>query len=161
MQHSFKAQLQIIGVNPFVFVPDAVLSDIFTQAGKHKGPVPVSGKVNGKPFTQTLVRYKNEWRLYINTTMLPRSPKRIGETLEIQLQFDPMPRDVQMPERFANALQANKKARSVFEQLPASRRKEIVRYLANLKSEEALERNIHRAIRFLLGEERFVGRDKP
>jgi uncharacterized protein YdeI (YjbR/CyaY-like superfamily) len=59
------------------------------------------------------------------------------------------------------ALEKHKKAKFVFDGLPASRRKEIVRYLANLKSEEALERNIVRAINFLLGKERFVGRDHP
>lgn len=38
---------------------------------------------------------------------------------------------------------------------------EIVRYLARLKTEESLEKNIKRAINFLLGNERFVGRYKP
>jgi hypothetical protein len=38
---------------------------------------------------------------------------------------------------------------------------EIVRYLANLKTEKALDTNIDKAINFLLGKERFVGRDKP
>ncbi|MCB0523292.1 MAG: YdeI/OmpD-associated family protein [Saprospiraceae bacterium] len=49
----------------------------------------------------------------------------------------------------------------IFDALPASRRKEIVRYIANLKTEESVERNVSRAIGFLLGKERFIGRDKP
>src|SRR5690606_41266848 len=60
----------IIGVNPFVFVPEDILKAIFEQAGKDKGPIPIKGLVNGKPYTQTLVKYSGEWRLYINMIML-------------------------------------------------------------------------------------------
>jgi len=41
------------------------------------------------------------------------------------------------------------------------RQKEIARYINNLKSEELVEKNIKRAIGFLLEKERFIGRDKP
>ena len=59
------------------------------------------------------------------------------------------------------AIAQNKKAKAVFDTLPASRQKEIVRYIANLKSEESVSRTITRAIQFLLGKARFIGRDKP
>ena len=49
----------------------------------------------------------------------------------------------------------------MFEILTAPRMLEIVRYLATLKSENVLEKNIKRAINFLNGKERFIGRDKP
>ncbi|WP_241003780.1 hypothetical protein [Lactococcus taiwanensis] len=42
-----------------------------------------------------------------------------------------------------------------------SKQLEINRYIAKLKSQEAIERNVARAIGFLLGKNRFVGRDKP
>jgi uncharacterized protein YdeI (YjbR/CyaY-like superfamily) len=58
-------------------------------------------------------------------------------------------------------LRKSKEAKTVFDKLPPSRRKEIVRYLANLKTEEVLKKNIQRAINFLLGKGRFVGRAKP
>jgi hypothetical protein len=35
-----------------------------------------------------------------------------------------------------------------------------MRYINSLKSEEAIERNVERAIKFLLGKKRFVGREK-
>ncbi|WP_207421354.1 hypothetical protein [Desertivirga brevis] len=34
----FTATIEIIGINPFVFVPDDILNSIFEQAGKSKGP---------------------------------------------------------------------------------------------------------------------------
>jgi uncharacterized protein YdeI (YjbR/CyaY-like superfamily) len=59
---------------------------------------------------------------------------------------------------FLRALKENKNAQAVFYRLPASRRNEIVRYLANLKTTASLQKNIQRAIGFLTGVERFVGR---
>jgi len=157
----FSAEIEIIGINPFVFVPDAILHNIFKQAGKDKGYIPINGTIIGKPYKQTLVKYSGEWRLYINTTMLKNSPKRIGETIEITVKFDPESREITPPDNFVKALTENEEAKIVFDGLPASRKSEIVRYLARLKTEEVLEKNIKRAINFLLGNERFIGRDKP
>lgn len=157
----FGAKIEIIGINPFVFIPGDILRELFKRAGKDKGHIPINGTVNGKPYRQTLVKYAGVWRLYINTTMLKNSPKRLGETIEIKINFDPRSREIKPPVSFLKALKANKKAEAVFDDLPAHRKSEIVRYLANLKTPEALERNIERAINFLSGKERFIGRDKP
>lgn len=46
------------------------------------------------------------------------------------------------------ALEANDEARAVFDGLPPSRQKEIVRYIASLKNDESVERNVARAISF-------------
>ena len=91
---SFTAELKIIGVNPYVDVPEDILQKIFMAAKKDKGFIPVSGKVNNVPYRQTLVRFKGEWRLYINTSMLSRSPKRIGEVLKLSDAYDPADRSI-------------------------------------------------------------------
>lgn len=157
----FSAEIKIIGINPYVFVPDEMLEEIFKQAGKNKGYIPVAGTINEKPFRQTLVKYSGHWRFYINTSMLKNSPRRIGEIVEIVIQFDPESRDIEAPELFMKALNANPIAASVFNGLAPSRKFEIVRYLARIKSAKILEDNIARAINFLMGNGRFVGRDKP
>ena len=161
MEYNFKAKIEIIGINPFVFVPENILREIFNQANKEKGYIPIKGLINGKLYKQTLVKYKGDWRLYINTSMLKNSPKHIGETIEISVTYDPESREIISPENFVKALIENPKAKVVFDALPASRKLEIVRYLVRLKTEETREKNIKRAINFLLGKERFVGRDKP
>ncbi len=159
--YNFRAEIEIIGINPFVFVPKDILEQIFKLAGKDKGYIPINGLINNKPYKQTLVKYSGEWRLYINAIMLKNSPKRIGEIIEITINFDPESREIKVPASFVKALTENKNANLVFENLSASRKQEIVRYLVNLKNEETLQKNIKRAINFLLGKERFVGRDKP
>ncbi len=159
--HSFKAKIDIIGINPFVFVPGRILKTIFKQAGADKGPIPIRGTINNKPYQQTLVRYQGDWRLYINTIMLERSPKRIGETIAVTLEFDPSDRTIEPHPRFVKALAKNREAKRTFENLSPSIRKEIVRYISHLKTEESIDRNVVKAIDFLLGKGRFIGRDKP
>jgi Bacteriocin-protection, YdeI or OmpD-Associated/Domain of unknown function (DUF1905) len=157
----FSAIIEIIGVNPFVLVPDKILAAIMQTHGKDKGPIPVRGTVNGKPYTQTLVRFRAVWRLYINLKMLKDSPKRVGESIELTIEHDPVERGIPVPPKLLAALDKTPKARKVFENLTPSRQKEIVRYIANLKSEEAIVRNTEKAIGFLMGKNRFVGRDHP
>lgn len=159
--HRFKADLEIIGINPFVFVPENILSQIFKEAGKDKGYIPICGTINGKDYTQTLVKYRGDWRLYINTVMLQNSPKRIGENIEITIQVDLSDRTVQPHPKLTEALNKNKQAKKVFDNLSPSKQKEILRYISSLKSEESIKNNIKKAIGFLKGENRFVGRDKP
>ncbi|WP_107039152.1 YdeI/OmpD-associated family protein [Brumimicrobium mesophilum] len=159
--NQFNAKLDIIVGNPFVFVPSEILNSIFEKANKNKGTIPIRGNVNGKPYQQTLLRYSGEWRLYINMKMLKDSPKRIGEIIEVEIEFDPSDRTIKPHPKLVNALTENKEANNVFESLSPSYQKEIVRYISFLKTEKSLEKNVNRAINFLLGKERFIGRDKP
>lgn len=158
---SFTARIDIIGVNPFVFLPTDTLHAVFAQAGKNKGPVPVHGTIDGHAFIQTLVRFSGHWRLYLNGPMLKATRRSVGEQVKVRIAFDPRDRTTPMPAVLEAALDRHPKARAVFDGLAPSRRKEIMRYIGNLKSEEAITRNVARAIAFLEGRERFAGRDRP
>ena len=157
----FSAKLDIIVGNPFVFIPPTILHQLFDQAGKDKGPIPVCGSVNGKEYQQTLVKYSGEWRLYVNMKMLKDSPRRIGEMISVEMNFDAADRTIKPHPILTMALAASPEANQVFAHLSPSKQKEIVRYISNLKSEESVKRNVKRAINFLLGNGRFVGRDAP
>lgn len=161
MTYNFRAQIEIIGINPFVFIPDDILENLFKQAGKSKGYIPVAGSINNNPYRQTLVKYSSFWRLYINTTMLKNSPKHVGNYIDITIAYDAESREIEIPLPFLQALDANEMAKNVFNGMAASKKLEIVRYLARLKTEEALVKNIEKAIHFLMGQGRFAGRDKP
>lgn len=93
--------------------------------------------------------------------MLKDSPKRVGEIITLTIEYDTISRDIEPPSTFVKALEECKEAEWIFNNLPASRKLEIVRYLSRLKNQEVLDKNIKRAINFLLGKERFIGRDKP
>jgi len=158
---SFSAKIFIIGVNPYVLVPYPILKTVFKQAGKDKGTIPVRGMLDGHPYIQTLVKYSGKWRLYLNGPMRKAAKKDVGDTVRVEIEFDPVERIIPIHPKFLKALNANKNAKKTFEGLAPSRQKEIVRYIGSLKSEEARDKNIKRAIGFLSGKGRFVGRDKP
>lgn len=147
----FSGLIYKIGINPVVDPPDNMLNAIFKQAGKSKGPIPVRGLLNGAEFIQTLVKYQGSWRLYINGEMLKSSGLKVGETANVEVEYDSRPRVVPMPKELEKALAKNKKANAAYEALPPSRRTEILRYLGSLKTEESLIRNAAKVVKHLLG----------
>lgn len=157
----FKGTLEIIVGNPYVLIPSELLNNIFQQANKNKGTIPVKGTINGKGYQQTLLKYSGDWRLYINMKMLKNSPRRIGEVIDVEIEYDPSDRTIDPHPKFIYALSENEDAREVFEKLSPSKQKEIIRYISNLKTEKSIDKNVNRAVNFLRGKERFVGRDKP
>ncbi len=158
--HNFRAELKIIGINPFVFLPEHILNVIFKDAGKNKSPIPVKGTINKKRYQQTLVKYKGAWRLYINLQMLQNSPQRIGEIIEVDIAFDPSDRTLEIHPKLKNVLDGNPKANEKFNSIPPYLQQEIIRYITNLKTEKSEDRNVERAVQFLLGKGSFVGRKK-
>lgn len=159
--YKFSAEIFIIGVNPFVFLPDAVLESIFKDAKKDKGKIPVKMKIEGHEFIQTLIKYSGHWRLYLNTPMRKIAKKELGDTANFEIAFDPEERLIPMHPKLTKALKENPEAKRIFDGLRPSLQLEIVRYISFLKTEESIDRNVLRAISFLLGKERFIGRDKP
>jgi hypothetical protein len=157
----FRAKIEIIGVNPFVFLPELVLHEVFMQAGKSKGKIPVKMKIDGHEFVQTLIKWSGSWRLYLNTPMRKAAKKDVGDVADFEIAYDPIERVFPMHPKFEKALQENEEAKKVFYRLRPSLQLEINRYFSFLKNEASVDRNVIKAIQFLLGNGRFVARDKP
>jgi hypothetical protein len=148
---TFSAKIGKIDINPYVQVPDDILLKLQQAAKKEKGPIPVKGTLQGKPFLANVVRYRGMWRLYLNTEMRRTANVDVGEQVTVGLQFDSASRTVPVPREFEFALSRNKSAKQAFEKLAPSRQKEILRYLNSLKQPETLERNIEKVIQHLQG----------
>ena len=157
---SFSAKTQIIGVNPYVLVPAGLLKYIFQKAGKDKGAIPVKLKISKEDFIQNLVKYSGKWRLYLNGAMRKAAGKDVGDTIEINIDYDSKERTTPMHPKLKKAFKENREAKTAFDKLSPSRQKEILRYINNLKSEESVEKNIKRAIDHLINSGSFVGRPK-
>jgi Bacteriocin-protection, YdeI or OmpD-Associated/Domain of unknown function (DUF1905) len=158
---TFQAKIQIIGVNPYALLPVKVLNDVFEKAGKNKGALPIKGQINGKPYTQTLVKYSGKWRLYLNMPMRQAGRCDVGDTATFSVTFDSKPRTTPMHSKLKAALGKNREAKTVFKKLAPHYQKEIMRYINALKTKESVERNVERAIQHLLSNARFVGRNPP
>lgn len=157
----FQEKIHIVNGNPYVRPPDNVLEKIFQQAKKNASPIPVRGKIDGAEFQQSLVRYEGDWRLYINIFMAKAAnivfSKSITEIVErkvsFEIEFNPQPQTYKMDSLLKKSLDKNSVANENWGKLPASRKKEILRYFSLLKSEEAKERNLKKAMEVLSGKE--------
>ena len=157
---SVKSKIFIIGINPYVLLPSEVLKYLFQKAGKDKGAIPIQLKIGGKDFIQNLVKYSGKWRLYLNGPMRKAAGKDVGDTIDIQIDFDPNPRTTPIHPKLKKAFKENPNAKKTFEELSPSRQKEILRYINFLKSEESVDKNVQRAITHLTINKPFIGREK-
>ncbi len=160
----FRAAIAINGINPYVLVSHARAQAL--QPGWRK-PMPVRVQINGKPDPpwriNMMPRGDGSFFLYLHGNVRKASRTAVGDRVTVSLHFDrayrggPMHR---MPASFRSALAANGSAAAAWKALPPSRRKEVLRYFAGLKSAEARARNIASAITVLSGKNaRFMGRE--
>jgi hypothetical protein len=159
----FRAAIEMNGINPFVLVSAVRAARI--RKGWRK-PMPVFVRVNGKPEKPWRINLMpvgdGSFYLYLHGNVRKVSDTKAGDSITVELGFDgdykngPMHR---MPSWFRIALAKNSRARKTWEALIPSRKKELLRYFAGLKSAEAQTRNLHRAIHVLAGgKARFMGR---
>ncbi len=148
---TFTAKIGKLGINPVIDPPENVMAEIFEQAGRSRGPIPVHGTLDGAPFVQTLVKYKGKWRLYVNGEMIKASGAAVGSVAAVELEYDPKKRPVPVPERFKAFLDSDHRLASAFASLTPGRQKEILRYLGSLKTDDSLDRNIQRVVAQLRG----------
>lgn len=139
---SFSAKIFKIGINPCVDIPKKV-SDVF----KKRGYIPVKGWLNDLPIVATLVPVGGgKYRLYINGEMRKNAKVAVGDSISLKITFDPKPRSVPVPKELALALQKYKKAKSVFDKLAPSHRKEFLTYLNWVKKPETLQRLVKKVV---------------
>ena len=158
---TFHARIDIIGINPHVLLPEAVLQFIFTKAKKNRGSIPVRVTIDGHPFPQTLVKYSGKWRLYLNQPMRTAAGKEVGDRVEVSIAYDPLDRTIKMHPKLKVALDADTKAKQILSTFSPSRQQEIIKYIARLKTEASVDKNVNQVIEFLHGRQRFLGREGP
>ncbi|HEY4157544.1 MAG TPA: DUF1905 domain-containing protein, partial [Polyangiaceae bacterium] len=154
----------ILKINPFVRVSARRVRAI---KANWKRPLPVLVRVNGEPRIRPwrinmMPIGDGDFYLYLHGDVRRASGTKVGDKVRVTLQFDADYRNGPMhamPSWFRTALSKNVHARTAWDALIPSRKKEILRYLAALKSPEARSRNVARAMRALSGEKgRFMGR---
>lgn len=160
---SFKSIMKIYNGNPYILVTVAQAKKL--QPGWKK-PLPVLVQINGKPDEPWRINMmpigNGSFYLYLHGDARRASNTKVGDRVTVNVRFDseyksgPMH---PMPSWFASALDKNPTAKKNWELLIPSRKKEILRYFSWLKSPEAKERNLKRAMKVLSGKpERFMAR---
>jgi Bacteriocin-protection, YdeI or OmpD-Associated/Domain of unknown function (DUF1905) len=152
---AFGATIRIRDINPYVLV-NAVQARII-KSGWRK-PMPVRVRVNGKPERQWRINMmpvgNGAFYLYLHAAVRMASQTSVGDRVQIEVEFDSSYRNGpqhSMPVWFRRELMANAKAKENWLGLTPSRRKEILRNFARLKSAEARARNLAGAMHVLSG----------
>jgi hypothetical protein len=160
----FQATIKIRGINPYV---DVATWRAARLQKNWRRPMPVLVRLNGKPARQPwrinmMPTGKGGFYLYLHGSLRTATGTGVGDRVTVELGFDqaykggPMHA---MPRWFSTALAGNAEAKLNWGKLTPSRRKEILRYFASLKSPESRERNLSRAMAALSGTSaRFMAR---
>lgn len=160
---TFHAIIQIRGVNPFVLVDAARVN---TLKPNWRKPLPIVLQINGKPATPSRTNMMpagdGTFYLYLNGIVRGAARVSVGDQVRVKVAFDSAYKNGPqhpIPQWFNQALKNNPQAQKNWAALTPSRKKEILRYFAALKSPEARARNLAKAIHVLSGHNgRFMAR---
>jgi hypothetical protein len=152
---SFRSRIAINGINPFVRV-SAVMAARLKRGWRR--PLPVCVRVNGKPQVPWRINLmpagNGAFYLYLHGTVRKASGSQVGDFVHVELEFDAAYRNGPMhpvPSWFSRALNDAPRAKRAWDHLIPSRKKEVLRYFAQLKSPQAQARNLQRAMQVLSG----------
>jgi len=110
---------------------------------------PVVAVVNGYSWRTTVTRMGGEFLLGLNRRVREQAGVEAGDTVQVELELDKEPRDVEVPKPLADALADNPEARAEFERLSYTNRKEYVRWVAEARRGETRERRVAEAVELL------------
>lgn len=138
----FAGSIYKVGVIRYVDVPREVSKKF--GSGAH---VPVIGTVEGVPVRTTLVsRGKGDYRMAIHGDVRKKLRVDSGAVVEVAIRLDEESREPALPPALVLALRNSPKAQRRFRAITTALRRQIVRYLVAVKSQETLERRVSRFV---------------
>ena len=144
--HVFSGRVYKVGLIRYVDVP----SDISRALGEGATHVPVEGEVEGTPLRTTLVsRGKGSYRLAIHGDIRKKLRIDAGAVVEVVLCRDEASREPVLPPAMTLALHNSPKAQAEFRRMTTALRRQIVRYVTQVKKESTLERRVAGLMRSL------------
>jgi len=122
-------------------VPEAVV----TALGKGKRP-PVKVTINGHTYRSTIAVMGGAFMLPVNAEVRENAGIAAGDLVEVAVELDNEPREVDVPADLQEALSRDDDARSVFEALSYSNKRRIVLQIEEAKTPETRQRRIDKTV---------------
>ncbi len=107
---------------------------------------PVRATVNGYTWRTTVTPMRGEYLLGLSRAVREAAGVEAGARVDVKLELDRAPREVELPQALAAALNGDAAARAAFEALSFTHRKEYARWIAEAKREDTRERRVARAL---------------
>jgi hypothetical protein len=142
---TFTATLQARGPAAAVVLDEAQVAAVGDGAKRF----PVVATVNGYTWRTTVMRMGGEFLLGLNREVRTGAGAEAGDEVSVELAFDTAPREVSVPPALAAALDADPAARTVYDGLAFTHRKEYARWIEEAKREETRERRVAKALDML------------
>jgi bacteriocin resistance YdeI/OmpD-like protein/uncharacterized protein DUF1905 len=108
----------------------------------------VRGTVSGTPFRTRVAVYGGKSYLGFNREIRDAAGISDGDEVEVELERDDAPRELDVPAAFSEALEAGG-VRDEFDALSFTHRKEYVRWIEEAKRDETRERRLAKAVEML------------
>lgn len=110
---------------------------------------PVRATINGYVWRTTVTRMRGEFLLGLSRAVREGAGVEAGDTVEVEVELDGAPREVEVPEALMQALAEDPAARAAFDGLAFTHRKEYARWITEAKRDETRQRRVTRALEML------------
>jgi hypothetical protein len=120
-----------------------------SEVGEGAKRFPVCATVNGYTWRTSVTRMGGDFLVGLNREVREQAGVKAGDMVEVKLELDTAPRKVEVPEALEAALAKDAKARSAFDALAYTHRKEYARWVAEAKREDTRQRRVSQAIEML------------
>jgi Bacteriocin-protection, YdeI or OmpD-Associated/Domain of unknown function (DUF1905) len=144
-EYKFRAVIEDAGGGgAFVTIP----FDVEQAFGKKR--VKIRALIGGEPYRGTLVRMGGLCHLLpVLKEIREKTGKSFGDEIDIELEEDKEPRQVEIPQDMKNALVGNPKAQAFFEQLSYTHQKEYIQWIEEAKRQQTRQIRIARTVELL------------
>ena len=141
----FRALLQPRGPAAAVVLDDAQVATV----GEGARRFPVVATVNGYTWRTSVARMGGEFLLGLSKEVRRGAGVEAGDEVEVAVELDTAPREVELPGALAAALAADPQAKASFDRLAFSHRKEYARWVGEAKQEETRQRRVQQALEMI------------
>jgi hypothetical protein len=124
-----------------VEVPEEVIEKL---AGGKRPPVKVT--INGYTYPNTIAVMNGVYMLSVSADVREKAGIQSGDKVEVQLELDTQPREVEIPLVLQKALSRNATAKKFFETLSNSNKKRFTIPIEQAKTDETRTRRVEKAI---------------
>jgi hypothetical protein len=138
----FTATLVARGPAAAIVLDDAQVAAV----GEGAKRFPVVATVNGHSWRTTVTRMRGEFLLGLSREVREAAGAQAGDGVEVALELDEAPREVELPDALAAALASDPQARAAYERLSFTHRKEYARWIEEAKRDETRARRVAQAV---------------
>ncbi|HQY32452.1 YdeI/OmpD-associated family protein [Actinotalea sp.] len=140
----YRTTIALVGTNTGIPVPD----DVVAALGQGRKP-PVVVTVGGHTYRTTVASRGGQYLLSLSAANRAAAGVAGGDEVDVDIELDTAPREVEVPDDLAGALAADPAARAAWDRLAYSHRQRHVLAVEGAKAAETRARRVEGVLRAL------------